>query len=73
MYVTGKGIVLDYRVRVDGNFVTCAYTRYTQRPWSLNGGREGPANRVEVIRSDGSVEEYTFVTSAPRRRAACTA
>jgi N-methylhydantoinase B len=58
----GKGIVLDYRVRSDGCFLTCAYTRNKHRPWALAGGREGSPNYVEVIRTDGTVEEHAVVT-----------
>ncbi|MBV8989457.1 MAG: hydantoinase B/oxoprolinase family protein [Solirubrobacterales bacterium] len=58
----GKGIVLDYRVRSDGCFLTCAYTRNVHRPWPLHGGSEGSPNYVEVIRADGSAEEYAVVT-----------
>jgi len=59
----GKGIVLDYRVRSNGCFFTCAYTRNKHKPWSLEDGREGSPNYVEVIRGDGSVEEYALVTA----------
>ena len=59
----GKGIVLDYRVRSDGCFFTCAYTRNKHRPWPLAGGREGSPNYAEVIRADGSVEQYAVVTA----------
>jgi N-methylhydantoinase B len=59
----GKGIVLDYRVRSNGCFFTCAYTRNKHRPWPLDGGREGSPNYAEVIRTDGSVEEYAVVTA----------
>jgi N-methylhydantoinase B len=59
----GKGIVLDYRVRSNGCFFTCAYTRNKHRPWALAGGREGSPNYVEVLRADGSVEEYAVVTA----------
>lgn len=59
----GKGIVLDYRVRSNGCFFTCAYTRNKHRPWPLANGREGSPNYVEVIRSDGSVENYAVITS----------
>ena len=38
-----KGIVLDYRVRSDGCFFTCAYTRNRHRPWSLGGRSRGGA------------------------------
>jgi N-methylhydantoinase B len=59
----GKGIVLDYKVRSDGCFFTCAYTRNRQLPWSLSGGREGSPNYAEVIRADGSVETHAVVTA----------
>jgi N-methylhydantoinase B len=59
----GKGIVLDYRVRSNGCFFTCAYTRNKRKPWALEGGREGSPNYVEVIRSDGTVEPHAVVTT----------
>jgi N-methylhydantoinase B len=62
-YRGGKGIVVDYRVRSDGCFFTCAYTRNKHRPWPLADGREGSSNYVEVIRPDGRVEEYAVVTA----------
>jgi N-methylhydantoinase B len=59
----GKGIVVDYRVRSNGCFFTCAYTRNKHKPWPLEGGREGSPNYVEVIRTDGSVEEHAVITA----------
>jgi N-methylhydantoinase B len=59
----GKGIVVEYRVRSDGCFLTCAYTRNKHRPWAFAGGREGSPNYVEVVRRDGTVEEYALVTA----------
>jgi N-methylhydantoinase B len=59
----GKGIVLDYRVRADGCFLTCAYTRNVHLPWAQEGGREGSANSVEVLRADGGIERYAVVTA----------
>ena len=59
----GKGIVLDYRVRSNGCFFTCAYTRDKHPPWPLDGGREGSSNYVEVIRANGSVERHAVVTA----------
>jgi len=59
----GKGIVLDYRVRSDGLFFTCAYTRSVQRPWALEGGLEGARNYVEIIRADGARAEYGIATA----------
>ena len=59
----GYGIVVEYRVRADGCFLTCAYTRNRHLPWALGGGREGSPNYAEVIRADGRVEEYAVVTA----------
>jgi N-methylhydantoinase B len=59
----GRGIVLDYRVRSNGCFFTCAYTRNKHRPWPLKGALEGSPNYAEVIRADGSREEYAVVTA----------
>jgi N-methylhydantoinase B len=59
----GRGIVLEYRVRSDGCFFTCAYTRNRQLPWALEGGREGSPNYVEVVRADGRVEVFSVVTA----------
>jgi len=62
-YRGGKGIVVDYRVRADGCYFTCAYTRNKHRPWALREGREGSSNYVEIIRADGRVEEHAVVTT----------
>ena len=59
----GRGIVLDYRVRSNGCFFTCAYTRNKHKPWPLQGGREGSPNHAQVIRKDGRVEDYAVVTA----------
>jgi N-methylhydantoinase B len=57
--------VLEYRVRADGWWLTCAYTRSRQRPWPLAGGGEGSDNFVEVVRGDGSRERYAVATMIP--------
>jgi N-methylhydantoinase B len=59
----GKGIVLEYRVRSNGCFFTCSYTRSTHLPWALEGGEEGSPNYAEVIRSHGRVERFSVVTA----------
>ena len=59
----GRGIVVEYRVRNDGCFFTCAYTRNKHLPWAVDGGLEGSPNVAEVIRTDGTVEEYAVVTA----------
>ena len=55
--------MLDYRVRYDGCFFTCAYTRNKHLPWAREGGLEGSPNVAEVIRTDGTREEYAVVTA----------
>ena len=59
----GRGIVLEYRVRSDRCFFTCAYTRCEHRPWALAGGLEGSPNYAEVVRADGGVEIHAVVTT----------
>ena len=34
-------------------------------PWSLEGGREGGPNYVEIIRKDGKKERYSVITVLP--------
>jgi N-methylhydantoinase B len=58
----GKGIVLDYQVRSDNCFFTCAYTRNKNRPWGLAGGADGAPNYAEVLRADGRVESFAVTT-----------
>jgi N-methylhydantoinase B len=61
----GKGIVLEYRVRADGWWLTCAFTRSRRPPWPLAGGAEGSGNFVEVIRVSGERERYAVATMIP--------
>ncbi len=58
----GRGIKLDYRIRADDSFLTVGYTRSKFPAWSLEGGEDGTANYVDVIRKDGSTEQYAFVS-----------
>ena len=58
----GKGIRMDYRVRSDGTFLTCGYTRSRVLPWSLAGAKEGTPNYIEVRRKGGEHERYAFAT-----------
>ena len=58
---TGKGVVLEDRVRSNNCFLTAAYSRNKHLPWSASGGREGSANRIEVIRANGSREHHAVV------------
>ena len=61
-YAGGKGLILEYRIRTDDGFLTAGYTRSKIKPWSLQGGAEGSANYVEVLRVDGTQETYSFVS-----------
>ncbi|NOZ33078.1 MAG: hydantoinase B/oxoprolinase family protein [Alphaproteobacteria bacterium] len=61
-FTGGRGIRLDYRIRADGSFLTAGYTRSKFPAWALDGGHEGSPNYVEVIRTDGTKEHYSFVS-----------
>jgi N-methylhydantoinase B len=58
----GKGVRIDYRMRSDNAWLTVAYTRSKILPWPLKGGREGSPNHIEIVRSDGSIEDYSVVS-----------
>ncbi len=58
----GKGIVLDYVIRNDNSFLTCAYTRSKQQPWGLRGGHSGTTNRINVVRKSGDIERHSMAT-----------
>jgi len=58
----GKGVVLEYRVRSDGCFLTASYSRNKHRPWSSRGGCEGSPNQIEVLRAAGRRETYAVVS-----------
>ena len=58
----GKGIVIDYTIRNDNSFLTCAYTRSKVAPWALKGGESGTHNRIEIIRTDGRSERHAMST-----------
>jgi N-methylhydantoinase B len=58
----GKGVMLEYRVRSDGCFLTAAYSRNKHLPWATGGGREGSANRIEILRADGRKEAHAVVS-----------
>ena len=61
-YTGGRGIKMDYRIRADDSFLTATYTRSKFPPWALDGGNEGSSNYIDVIRTDGSREHYSFVS-----------
>lgn len=59
----GKGIDVHYRVLADNNFLSVGYTRSRIPPWGVAGGLDGSTNYVEVLRTDGSKEQYAFATN----------
>ena len=61
-FAGGKGLIMDYRIRSKDAWITAAFTRSKTLPWSLEGGNEGSANFVEVIRKNGKVEKYSVVS-----------
>ncbi|MGY8990521.1 MAG: hydantoinase B/oxoprolinase family protein, partial [Rhodospirillales bacterium] len=61
-YTGGRGLRLEYRIRTNNGFLTAGYTRSKITPWALEGGLNGSGNYVEVIRTDGSEERYSFVS-----------
>ncbi|MCC7320929.1 MAG: hydantoinase B/oxoprolinase family protein [Rubellimicrobium sp.] len=59
----GKGIEVHYRVRGDNNFLSLGYTRSRMPPWGQAGGLDGSLNYVELLRTDGRRERYSFATN----------
>ena len=64
-YTGGRGLRLEYRIRTNDGFLTAGYTRSRIKPWALEGGLEGSGNYVEVFKTDGSQEVYSFVSGLP--------
>ena len=61
----GRGICIDYRVRADGSFLTCGYTRSVVPPWGLQEGLDGTPNYVEVLRGDQPPQRYAMASAVP--------
>lgn len=64
-FTGGRGLRLEYRIRTNDGFLTAGYTRSRIKPWALEGGFEGSGNYVEVLKTDGSQEVYSFVSGLP--------
>ncbi len=60
----GKGLRIDYQIRSDKAWLTAVYSRSRILPWALEGGREGSANFIEIVRATGEVERHAIVTAA---------
>jgi len=61
-FVGGRGIKIDYRIRADDSFLTAAYTRSKFPAWSLDDGKEGSPNYIEVIKKEGESERYASIS-----------
>jgi N-methylhydantoinase B len=61
-YRGGKGIVLEYRVRSDRTYMSCAFSRFKHPPWGLDGGLDGSPNYLEVVRTNGEREIHLVTT-----------
>ncbi len=61
-FTGGRGLVLEYRIRTDNGFLTAGYTRSKIKPWALQNGAEGSSNYVEVLKTDGTQQRYSFVS-----------
>lgn len=59
----GRGIRMAYRARADSNFLTIGYSRARSLPWGIAGGRDGTANYVDVIRTDGTTSRHALATN----------
>ncbi len=46
----GFGLVREYEILEEGNFLYCSVGRSETRPWGLAGGEPGSCNRIEIER-----------------------
>jgi N-methylhydantoinase B len=67
-YRGGKGVRIDYRVRSEHAWLTVAYTRSKNPPWSLNGGQPGSPNHVVIQRSNGQRETHAITNRLPLQK-----
>lgn len=61
-FTGGRGLKLEYRIRTTNGFLTAGYTRSKVKPWPLEGGNEGSGNFIEVKKTDGNEQRYSFVS-----------
>lgn len=60
----GKGIVLEYLCLAD-TWLTSILGRHCFPPWGTSGGQDGSCNAIQIIRRDGSVEEFGHTARLP--------
>lgn len=66
----GKGVYLDYEVLCDEAHFSGSCGRFKFPPWSVDGGREGSRNYMEIIRKghDGEREIYGKPSRVPLKK-----
>jgi N-methylhydantoinase B len=63
----GRGLVAEYEIRGAESVLSAGYTRTREPVWGLAGGKPGTTNRIEVFRTDGSHEVFSFVSGVRLR------
>jgi N-methylhydantoinase B len=64
----GRGVTLDYRIGTDTFTLTGSFGRFKFPPWSMDGGKPGSRNELQILRVDGTVETVGKVTGLPLKR-----
>ncbi len=67
-YRGGRGIEAEWRIRAPEAFLSVGYGRTPIPTWGLAQGRNGTANYVEILRTDGTRERLSAATHRPVRR-----
>jgi N-methylhydantoinase B len=67
-YRGGRGVVMDYRVRTDDFVLTGSFGRFKYPPWPMNGGQSGSPNKLQVLRTDGTIETYGKIAGLPLKK-----
>ena len=57
----GRGLSVSYRPREEAT-VAAGFSHSRIPAWGLNGGESGGTNQLKVVRSDGHVAEFAFVS-----------
>jgi len=67
-YRGGNGVELIYRIRAKDTEFTASFGRNKFPPWGVAGGMNGSPNYVEVHRTEGSVERFSFANRLPLKK-----
>jgi N-methylhydantoinase B len=60
----GFGSIREYEILSPAATLSASFGRSIQRPWGLDGGREGSCNRLEVVRDGESIHGARMPTLA---------